>query len=350
VNGATLTTDRLENANKAYFFNGSSSVAVTTPWNKPHTGEITHSFWFNPSTNLNSSTERQNLLGAPTIQSYYVGSSQGWYGGSGLVFEIWGNFFPPKFYSVPMEFAPNTWHHVIIQAKEFGFARITIDGITHELEMPNFTFADPDPATGIKILIGMEWNRLYFKGKMDDVRIYNRALTEAEIKQLYGVASSTEIVATVGEYTASGQLLGRTGIPLGNVTIHIGDRTTTTDAAGNWSLNGLTAGKYDIVATKGQKSCVDSEIELLANGQYQQRVNYACDVITYGDDNASFIAIWQFVDGSLRYVDTVSAKDFDAKFQEGTDYQIVDRNGEYLLEGLDNAGNITSMVEVVRIP
>jgi hypothetical protein len=55
------------------------------------------------------------------------------------------------------------------------------------------------------------------------------------------------------------------------------------------------------------------------------------------------------VSGNLQYVDTVSVKDFDAKFQEGRDYQIVDGNGEYVLEGLDDAGITTSRINVLRI-
>jgi hypothetical protein len=160
----------------------------------------------------------------------------------------------------------------------------------------------------------------------------------------------TVYIAPVNNYAVYGLLLGRTGKRLAGATIHLGgDKTAITAADGTWSINGLSPDKYEIVATKANESCLVSEVEILDNGQYQQKVNYACDLVTYGDSNASVIAIYQYVNGNLQYVDTVTVEAFDAKFQEGRDYKIADGAGEYVLEGIDDAGNTTSKVNVVRI-
>jgi hypothetical protein len=72
--------------------------------------------------------------------------------------------------------------------------------------------------------------------------------------------------------------------------------------------------------------------------------------VTYGDSGATTLVIWQNVNGKLVYVDRVLVDAFDAKFQENVDYyQVNDGNGQYVLEGLNDAGETTSKVEVIRI-
>jgi hypothetical protein len=46
---------------------------------------------------------------------------------------------------------------------------------------------DIDDVKGGHLLIGGNWHpaRSMFRGKIDDIRIYNRALSEAEVKELY---------------------------------------------------------------------------------------------------------------------------------------------------------------------
>ena len=46
---------------------------------------------------------------------------------------------------------------------------------------------DIDDVKGGHLLIGGNWHptNSLFRGKIDDVRIYNRALSEAEVKELY---------------------------------------------------------------------------------------------------------------------------------------------------------------------
>jgi uncharacterized repeat protein (TIGR01451 family) len=57
----------------------------------------------------------------------------------------------------------------------------------------------------------------------------------------------------------------------------VGDKTTTTDAAGNWEIRGFFEGKYDVFATKDNFSCLQSEVEL-GNQEYLTAVN--CKPVT----------------------------------------------------------------------
>ncbi|OQW90335.1 MAG: hypothetical protein BWK78_07260, partial [Thiotrichaceae bacterium IS1] len=81
----------------------------------------------------------------------------------------------------------------------------------------------------------------------------------------------------VGPYKVGGQLMDKAGNPLANVAIQVGDKTTTTDVAGNWEIGGLFEGTYDVFATKDNFSCLNSGLEL-GNEEYLQVVN--CEPVT----------------------------------------------------------------------
>ncbi|MEK8017249.1 MAG: pilin [Candidatus Parabeggiatoa sp.] len=68
----------------------------------------------------------------------------------------------------------------------------------------------------------------------------------------------------VENYTASGTIRDKEGNPLSDVTIQIGDKTTTTDTTGYWEINGLAEGEYTVIASKAgyqfdSKPCVVSD-------------------------------------------------------------------------------------------
>ncbi|MEK8019962.1 MAG: carboxypeptidase-like regulatory domain-containing protein, partial [Candidatus Parabeggiatoa sp.] len=70
----------------------------------------------------------------------------------------------------------------------------------------------------------------------------------------------------VENYTASGIILDKQGNPLSGVTLQIGDKSTITEAAGNWEINGLAEGEYTVIARKAgylfeSKPCVVSDNE-----------------------------------------------------------------------------------------
>jgi hypothetical protein len=339
--GVTLTADRFGNANSAYLFDGTDDYIQIKNSDTLNPKQITISAWYFATKsfqgNGNNVIIHKPYIGGhtPPYYQWHLGVSGDQYGNPDTFGFIGWVAIPTHFgvaVVLPTADLVGKWQHVVTSF-DGTTLNVYVNGkLGNTLTLPSVTSID---SYSTDVFIGKhgDLNRPsdHTPGIIDDIRIYNRVLTEVESKQLYGVDSTV-----VGNYTASGQLLGKTGIPLGNVTIHIGEKTTTTDAAGNWSLNGLTAGKYDIVATKGKKSCVDSEFELFNNGQYQQWVNYACDVVTYGDETATVITIWQ-------YVGTLPVKEFDEKYQEGRDYLFTQEQGDFLLQGFDDQGNTTSI-------
>ncbi len=80
-----------------------------------------------------------------------------------------------------------------------------------------------------------------------------------------------------GSYTTAGTLKDKAGNPIANATVQVGDKTTMTDELGNWSIDGLFEGKYDIVATKDNFNCLNTDFEL-GNNDYHQVVD--CELVT----------------------------------------------------------------------
>ena len=194
VNGATLTTDRFGNVNSAYSFDGVNDeirvdniVGVTNTW--------TPSFWFN---SLNSSTfEQQNVIG--------LGSSPSIDGGAG--FQINGGVAAcPIFNSHPNEmnlfdassgceklifadsYSNNYWYHVTI-VNENGNYKIYVNsnlvatGTINSISINELYFGNRDAIT-------FQW----FKGEMDDIRIYSSALDLADVQALYNENTCTNVV------------------------------------------------------------------------------------------------------------------------------------------------------------
>jgi hypothetical protein len=90
--------------------------------------------------------------------------------------------------------------------------------------------------------------------------------------------SLSKPAVVVGEYTAYGTIKDKAGAALAGVTVQVGDsKTTTTDAAGYWSISGLIEGKYDVVAIKDNFRCFNSGVGI-GNQEYQQQVT--CSPVT----------------------------------------------------------------------
>jgi Domain of unknown function DUF11 len=74
----------------------------------------------------------------------------------------------------------------------------------------------------------------------------------------------------VGKYTAHGTLKDNSGKPLAGILVQIGDKTATTDAAGNWKVEGLTEGDYTVKGALDNFTCLTDVA--LGNEMYQQEV------------------------------------------------------------------------------
>lgn len=181
VYGATPTTNRFGSPNKAYNFNGSSDILVPNSESLGITNSFTISVWVYP-TSLNS---HNMIISKHKKDNNSDGSWQLFIGGDARVSFSWGTGTWNEVLSkrqIPL----NQWTHIVFTYSVFtDDYKFFIDGNL-----------DTETSVDVKILptndnlfIGSEdtgsGRRYYFKGKLDDIKIYNRSLPNSEIRELY---------------------------------------------------------------------------------------------------------------------------------------------------------------------
>jgi hypothetical protein len=184
IGGITPTTDRLGNANGAFLYDGSTGYikVPNSSFLQSPTTAITLSGWiylngldniWGPACIVNKSTTSsygQYFLDYATWEGPYVGMTlNGGAMGIGIHFDS--------------AFVYQTWY----------FVAATWNGDTAKLFVNGIEISS-NPLTGViepdtnAVLLGLSTPGDYFNfldGKLDDIRIYNRALSESEILALY---------------------------------------------------------------------------------------------------------------------------------------------------------------------
>ena len=179
VGGMTLTTDRFGEPNRAYSFNGTDSYILVSdsPSLDTPTTALTQAAWVYEY-GLSNVGEHYNPLVMKSNTSYnafmYRMIANPDYLGMAV-----NNWFSSQ--SVGVTIPLNQWHHV---ASVFNGStvRFYYDGVfIGSQPMPYTITPDHNPLT-----IGEDTPGILeiFNGKMDDVCIYNRALSDADILQL----------------------------------------------------------------------------------------------------------------------------------------------------------------------
>lgn len=83
------------------------------------------------------------------------------------------------------------WYHLVLTMDSSG-RKVYINGGNEGVPNASDAYAIPPPDNGDHLYIGLDYlpgNSRAFTGKIDDVRIYNRALSSFEVQQLYENAS-----------------------------------------------------------------------------------------------------------------------------------------------------------------
>ena len=182
VNGATLSIDRFGTSNAAYDFNGiSNSIDCGTATSLVSPSIFTYSAWIKNTNNISNS---QKII----ISSYNGGLNGNLLSSSNSVtgdFRIHnGSNQADAFTNVPLNI--NNWYH-LVAIKDNTTIKIYIDNVLSQItDITNFNYT---PNLYSPFTIGNEgWdnmNALAFQGKIDDVGVWNRVLTQQEISNLY---------------------------------------------------------------------------------------------------------------------------------------------------------------------
>jgi len=176
---ASLTNDRTNKPNSAYYFNGTSNkINLNTSLGITNLFNYTYSLWIYRETtcpidavvlsNYDGSFRGQLMMGKAQINR-------------GVNFRL---HKPSITTEVNTTIIDTNWTHFVV-TKDSNFLKIYKNGIiTQTLSIASF---NPVNNTSTPLMIGAAgWsNSNFFKGKIDDIGIWNRALTPQEIKTIY---------------------------------------------------------------------------------------------------------------------------------------------------------------------
>jgi len=201
VNGATMTADRNGNANGAYYFDGSSNVILVDYQLPLHTFSI--ALWVKPD-DIDS-----GLFEADQNNSPNYGHDRHLFLRNGNVCQrIWSGCIadegcgdlgccssddPNNDGNIDYAFCTDimiqpTGYHLIVYVVKQNEAEIWING---NLAKSSFIMSSEFAySNSISIGSSFDASNAYFNGIIDEVRIYNRTLSESDIQELYGVVKS----------------------------------------------------------------------------------------------------------------------------------------------------------------
>jgi hypothetical protein len=232
VNGASLTQDRLGNANSAYSFNGINNNISFATLPLTQVDDWTMTAWLKPAS--------LNQDGIAVSMGYDTGSFSG---GNGYAFgmqgpngypfyvtpgnQLFGAFaFIEGFYGGFTFSSTNQWYQVVMM-RSAGVTTFYVNGVG----TPDG--ATSTPLTPTAFTIGSENGLRYFNGAIDDVRIYNRAISSNEVSQLFAYES--------GSSTNPPSITGQPQPVIANAGDNVSFNVTVTGALPlnyQWSLNG----------------------------------------------------------------------------------------------------------------
>lgn len=179
-NGASLTTDRFGNVNSSYNFQNSSNT-ISIPHNSLFGFQATSSFTISIWCNISNLSNVIHIIGkradfSPTFNwQIAYGGGYGPNFGSGTGPGVYNGAFSSETLLV------NTWYHLVGKFDN-GIWSIYINGVLKATN--NNALANPDTNTPITIGNSGNWQQSFY-GKLDDIGIWNRALTQQEITNLY---------------------------------------------------------------------------------------------------------------------------------------------------------------------
>jgi beta-lactamase regulating signal transducer with metallopeptidase domain len=186
VKGAVLTSDRNGQADRAYDFNGSYSCIIVPKTNALNTaGSVTVSCWIFPRRcrNYESWISRANAKDCASQWRAGFGENRNSEWGLTECHKVetgkrWLDYWITRA-NIPL----NDWTNVTTVADQ-DFHRVIL--YVNGEKIGQFADLKPFEESAAPLLIGFQKDdQVYFDGKIDDIRIYNRALDEKQVYAAY---------------------------------------------------------------------------------------------------------------------------------------------------------------------
>ena len=187
----TITSDRHNQNNKAYLFNGTSGFIEIPTLNNFQYKPITYSAWVIVSSQfpLSPGIKFRSIIGRQEQFNTNCGMI-GFYADQNVDGGAYDNTFlywmgasstPDVPYSKTKPVI-NTWVHVVYSQAENGNFTYYMNGnLTNSGNITNIQNAN----IAFKIGAGIGANSFYWNDKIDDVRVYNRVLSSDEVFAIY---------------------------------------------------------------------------------------------------------------------------------------------------------------------
>ncbi|MCX6172454.1 MAG: hypothetical protein NT048_06405, partial [Flavobacterium sp.] len=184
VNGAALTTDRFGSTNSAYSYTSGANL-ICTSQNFSNPNSLSYSVWFKTDSNIGG-----HLIGFNKGQCVHDFNWDRalWVENNKVVFYTFPGFQQSQ--NALINVVDNTWHNCVVTMDSQG-AKIYIDGV---LISSNNTQVIGQVYNGFFRFGGLSPNNINNSliGSYDDIGVWNRALSEQEITNLYNSVGSDE--------------------------------------------------------------------------------------------------------------------------------------------------------------
>ena len=172
-------------------FNGTSDCVISTSGYKgPQSIPFSISLWF--KTNYNP-TSYPMLVSFGQANSTNVGGIMFHDAWPGILFVYAGqNYLLSK-----NRYDDGQWHQVVFSIDASNFSTLYVDGVLDNSSSlsSNFTDSGPDLSIGCSTWNG--YNANFFKGSLEDVAIFNRALSSEEINSMYNFSFNSSYITKV---------------------------------------------------------------------------------------------------------------------------------------------------------
>ena len=185
VNGATLTSDRSLNSNSAFYFDGAVSRNILVDLLNPISGVKTFSLWCKLNSNfinpychlITCSGTGNDYLSINGNHPFYIANN------------TMGKFYDGKTGIGSSSFLNDeVWHQITVIHDFQNFQSVLyVDGQLVGSSSSNNFSNDPlvtQLAFG-SVVNNVDWANTTLTGSLDDIAIYNRALSASEVTQLY---------------------------------------------------------------------------------------------------------------------------------------------------------------------
>ena len=277
VNGATLTADRFGSPNSAYRFNGTSWIQLPDTVEPLQPSGLTVSAWVLADSGANAAGAWLIHLTSRTGE----GGMGIWNAGSWGVWVKLQNSYSPGYYANQDTAIPSVWTHIVAVYSQGQSVEFWVNGsLIQSNTLPNYPLYT-NPSFPLNSSIG---NYDYspgpyngFTGAMDDVRIYNCALSPGEVQAIY------QCEATPPDYPIITQQPQSQTVLAGSNVTFMATSTGTAPLSYQWwfggsSISGATstsltlsnvqpaqAGSYTVWVTNAYGSAISSNAVLTVN-------------------------------------------------------------------------------------